>query len=244
MRLTTFKTLMPCMVLALALVSSGRARADLTVSIVEDGSTLLYTNSVASLQSFNVPDGTYGDFNFSGFNINSSQASNQGQLGTSGTITSAYVNPSDTLHTLTIAVSDTGYTTPVGPGYQLDSSAGYTFLPNNSPNPYTDTLTFQSSGTANAIPPGTSVLSPGEMYSFNDFGTSPPVSEAPSFFTATGGYSLGETYVWTSNGSGDSLSVDGSTTATGVASVPEPSALVLLGLGSVGLVAIRRRRLV
>ena len=129
--------------IAVAMAWTGNAKAELGILIQEDSSTI-YSASAASFESLNVPSGQYGDFLFSGFTASSSQATAEGDLGGEGSIAST----SAATHTLTILVSDDGFTLPTGPNYTMGSSSGYSFTPANFPNAYTDTLSFQSFATA------------------------------------------------------------------------------------------------
>jgi PEP-CTERM motif len=239
MRSMMKKFLLLCV--AAVLASSGTAGAgELAISIQETGYSL-QTFTTSSFSNISI-SGTYSssapDFTFNGFTASSSQASAEGSLGGVGSIV---VNVPSAV--LTIQITETGFTLPPGPNYSMASSSSYTFNGFGT----ADTLSFQSFATPGQVPFGTGVPSPGHLYDpVLAFG-SDSYNEANTPFSAGSGYTLTETFVWTVNSTGtfpdfDNLQPTGQTTVSG-ASVPEPSSLVLAGLGLLPMVVIGGRRL-
>jgi len=140
------------------------------------------------------------------------------------------INPG---HDLVIVAYDDGFTLPAGPVYQLSSSSSYTASV-GSDSTGDSFFFFSVSG-----PPTTSVdvtQSPGHNYS--PLGSSGSFNETPVVVNAAPGYSLGQGYAWTSLGTGSIFSPTGLSVIT---TIPEPSSVALLGLGTIGLFVIRRR---
>jgi hypothetical protein len=221
--------------LAVVMAWSGSARADLTIKIFEAGDTpyVVSSNSgsvaidpASALLSAAAPDYTFTAF---------SATSNAPVAGVPGTVTSignvANLTGTGTPSTLFILVSDDTFTNPATT--TLTSSSGYTSLSVAS------TLTFQSWATA-----GANLFGMGPSTTFSDFGSlglsgsdnPPPVS-----FVNAGDYTITQEYVYSSSFATENLQPHGSSIVAG-ASVPEPSSMVLLGLGSLGLALIHRHR--
>jgi len=226
---------LPCIAVALAWGGSARA-GNLSISIQEAGyaATTLATGSGGTID---VPSGVVAgapDFSFSGFNVTSILGATEGTLAGSGTIDSLNQNPK----TLTVLISDNGYTLPAGPNYTMASSSSYSF---GFPNSTTDSFSFQSFANPGSVLFAMADPSPGHTYSpLIGFG-SDHFDEAPTAFSSGTGYTLTESYVWNSTAANDTFQATGSTIVTGAA-VPEPASVVLLGLGSLGLVVIHCRR--
>jgi PEP-CTERM motif len=233
------RILLPC--IAVLMSFAGNAGADtLFLSIQEDnGPVTVLSTTGTTINAMGSYSGVT-DFSFaSGFSATATLGSTQGKLNGTGTIEST----SSAHHTLTIKISEGAYTQPAGPNYVMGSSSSYTdiFLSNSS----TDTLSFQSFATAGSVQFGTGVASPGFTYNpLQNLGVGQPGggsdNEANTNFAAPSGYTLTEIYVWNSYGANDSLNPTGSTIVS--AAVPEPSSLILLTLGSVGIVVTRLRR--
>ena len=222
----------------LCLCLGRQRRADLEVEIQETGytATTLTTSSGGSIPL----SGTYAgapDFSFpggTGFTASSTLGSTQGILQGNGEVDSL----SSGSQTLTIMITDTGYTQPVGPGYLMDSNSAYTFSGTSS----SDSFSFQSFATAGQVAFGTAVPSPGHTYSPLMIFGSDNFDEGNTSFSAGSGYTLTQSYTWVSTGAGDDLLLSGHTTAISTSVVPEPSSLVMFGLGSLGLGVVVMRR--
>lgn len=232
MRSTPLKILLPC--LAFVLASAGNARADLQIALAEDGgpATVVYDGpSNGSSGPLNgiftaAPDFLFNDLSATSF------FGSPSTLGTDDSIIA--LSPGS--HSLTILISDNEYNVPAGPNYVMGSSSGYTAA--SDPG---GTATFQSFATPGMVPTGLpfgmAIGSPGAVYTpINLSGSS---TEASTNFSAPGRYTLTEEITWTPSTSGSIFDVTGSTT---VSAVPEPSSLVLFGLGSIGMIALRLRR--
>jgi hypothetical protein len=235
MPLSMTRLLLPCV--ALILAAAGVARADLFMQIYEDGNVGTTYQISTTGTSLNIDfSGGYPaglataapDFNFNGFGTSATLAVDAGSLGGTGSITSVTGG-----HTLTILVSENAYPAG-GPGYLMASSSSYTFLGPAA----TDKFTFQSFGTPGSSAFGMAVPSPGMTYTLAPFGSGSK-DEANTPFSTAMGYTLTESYQWVSDAAGDTFQPTGSTT---LSAVPEGSSLALLGLGSLGFLAIRRRR--
>jgi len=227
-------TLLPF--LATALFWAGDARAGFSIKIFEDGNmgsaTIINQVSGGTISVTGVLAGA-PDFNFVGFSAtsNANVATTQGTLQGTGTI----LSQSAGTHTLTIIESDDGYSSPAFPIKRMDSSSGYTFSGGGG-----NSFTFQSFATAGANLFGTGVPSPGHTYS--PLVASGAFNESPVQFTAPSIYTLTQRYDWVSTASGAVFQPTGSTITS--QAIPEPSSLTLalIGGGSLGLIAIRRRR--
>jgi PEP-CTERM motif len=225
MRLTATRTLLASLALALAWAGGARA-GSLSVSIQETGFTadVFTAPSGTSITLSGAYSNAAPDFFFPGFTASSTLGSSEGQLLGTGTIES--LAPGSTL---TILISDDGYTAPAGPNYTMGSSSSYSGTPFGS-------LTFQSFATPGQSLFGMTITSAGTVY--NPLASHGSNDEPPTSFSSSTGYTLTQKYVWTSGSA--LLNLLGSTVVANA--VPEPSSLVLFGLGSIGLIVVQRRR--
>src|ERR1700723_395960 len=114
MRLTPIKLLLPCV--ALALAWSGSARADMVISLAENGGTPVQVASGPSGTFLTISGTNAGapEFTFAGFTVTPTMGASEGELQGTGTIIDAGGPAS-----LTITVSDDGFTNPTGPDYKM-----------------------------------------------------------------------------------------------------------------------------
>jgi PEP-CTERM motif-containing protein len=242
MRTTAMKILLTCVAAGLAWAGDARAGSTLAIEIFEGSNTPYMVSASTGPGGFlNIDTSSTlladaaPDFTFNSFGVTSSESSTQATIHGVGSINTTATGAV----TLTVLVSQTGYTMPPGPGYSMASSSSYTASPGNS-----DTLAFQSFASSTQTLFAKDIPSPGVTY--NPVGFSGSNDESPNTpFTASAGYTLTEQFVWTTSGDGSSIGAllqpTGSTIVT-AAAVPEPSSLVLLSVASIGLVAIGRRR--
>ena len=134
-------------------------------------------------------------------------------------------NTSTSLETLTIHLTDDGFTAPTGSGLQATAHGTLTWNPTDNPNS-NDVVTAESvvngngvagTSTSNTFSPGTSLSTYMPLASGNLGALGSP-------------YSLGSTLTVQLNG-GDSVNVAWYST---VSAVPEPTAASLMGMGGLG----------
>jgi hypothetical protein len=235
--------------IGVALGCAGSARADLYIKIFETGFTpveITAPSTNGGTTDIQLSDLTPAqltalgnaapDFTFNDFNGQSTLGSSQGEL-----LGSADVTNSGNAGTLTIVVSETGFVSPPGPSYQMSNSAGYT---STIVSGATDMFVYQgfANSGSNMYGMGTPGTPPYVLNPIPFFNSDNSATTYTPFTSSSAGYTLTQTYTWVSNAGfvGDELLFHGSTIIT--ASVPEPSSLVLLGLGSMGLIILRRHR--
>jgi PEP-CTERM motif len=152
-------------------------------------------------------------------------------------------NSSATAAVLTFTMGDTGFTTPAGAGLSLGSSFAGTFL-SATPGAI---VSFQSYADPSNAQFGKTVTS--GLHSATQLtGSFAPMSfitaDRSATFTSTGGYSLTDvTTISLSSNAQANVSGTTSVVAGGGAGTPEPASLGILGMGVVGLMGLRRRRL-
>lgn len=221
------------------------ARADLNITVEEvdtSTSTIIYTNSfsAAGLPTSNLSTGSFGfstpDYAVTFLGAQADQLPSISEV-LSSTVSVVYNgatgNPS--ADQLQISITGTLFTAPVTPpDISALSHIGGTFSTASAG----DFLNLTSSviPAVFASPPGftpqtSSVSSPGSFK--NDQGQ--------SIIALSGPFTIQEVLTIQLNGNGDTVGYQSSTTLN---SVPEPSSLVLAGLGGLGLIGygLRRRR--
>ncbi len=216
------------------------SRADLQLTIWQDANTPLVLTSGTSPLNFSGTDVAFPDFTFSGFSVTSNVATpaSQAELKATGTISVGGLAADATLN---IIVSTDGYGFPTGPNYLLGSSGSYTEALTNSD----DSFYFQSGqDPGNALDTFTNASAGFTFQLGNSAGSH---NETPVALVSGTPYSLSQKLVFkiTSLSSGAVLQPTVSTTLVGNAVVPEPSSLILAGLGSLGLLVgafVRKRR--
>lgn len=211
----TLKAVAICGVLGL----SAAAMAD-TITITVDGITK-YSNSSAvsgtnyAMGSLNVTGFDIGSFNVIGYDFPA-----EGELGSSGSITSTGAG------TLTIAVTYSGFTAP-NTTTTLGSSVGYTDIGVSG----TSTLAFQSAGgSLTNLTEAMSAVS--NLTLENGSNGSGASTASPTNFVQSSPYSLTQYYTWTSTASGEILQPSGTTTAINIPEGGSALAYLLLGIAA------------
>ncbi len=170
--------------------------------------------------------------NFTATSNSPSSTSAAVEVGSSIQIT----NTTSSLETLTIDLTDNGFTAPVGSNLQVTAHGTLTWNTNNQANS-NDVVTAESvvqgnpvSGTvtSNTLNPSTSLL---------NYSTYMPTMSS-ALGTLGSPYSLGSNLTVQLNG-GDAVNA---VWYSSVAAVPEPTALALLGMGGLGAMLLVGRR--
>ena len=170
--------------------------------------------------------------NFTATSNSPSSTSAAVEVGSSIQIT----NTTSSLETLTIDLTDNGFTAPVGSNLQVTAHGTLTWNTNNHANS-NDVVTAESvvqgnpvagTVTSNTLIPGTSPL---------NYSTYMPTASS-ALGTLGSPYSLGSNLTVQLNG-GDAVNV---VWYSSVAAVPEPTALALLGMGGLGAMLLVGRR--
>ena len=229
MKLSTMKILLTCLVAVLGSARGAQAAPVSIAIMIQEGANTAYliTGTAASL-NINTADSALAtaapDFTFTGFTATANLSTlslngNGGVLGKGGT------------HSVTIMISETAYASAGAPSL-LGSSSSYTFAGGSG-----GSFAYQSFAGPGGTFFGTTTPSPGHTYS--PLKSADAFNEANTPFTPGTTFTLTQTYVFTSTSNADFFQPTGVTTVT-TASVPEPSSLALLGLGSLVMLAIRR----
>jgi hypothetical protein len=237
MRTTTMRVLPLGIILALTWAASACA-GTIAISLSEGGGPATQVLSASSGTTLTL-SGTYAaapDFSFTGFTATSHAnltSGVQGELMSTGGILPVGIGT----HTLTILVSDDGFTFAAGPDYLTHSSSSYTAI-NIATS--ADTFEFQSYSTPGQHLFGTGVPNPHDTYFPLTASGSGPTSTVA--VTSSTGYTLTQRYEWISTGSTAVFQATGSSIT---ALVPEPESWVIALVaivGSLGLARVQRAR--
>ncbi len=227
---------------AASILAASAAQASFTATITSSGGggSLVLTGSSAApaaagtLQIGPITE-TVNSFSITNFTATSNSPSSTSaavEVGSSIQIT----NTTSSLETLTIDLTDNGFTAPVGSNLQITAHGTLTWNTNNHANS-NDVVTAESaiqgnpvSGTvtSNTLNPGTSLL---------NYSTYMPTMSS-ALGTLGSPYSLGSNLTVQLYG-GDAVNV---VWYSSVAAVPEPTALALLGMGGLGAMLLVGRR--
>lgn len=223
----------------LILTLAAPARADLVIQLSSDGTnwTTVADQPPGSTASYSTPRNTP----FNGFNISvlSDDSNSPGSASLSYLEgSSVHVNNTGAAGTLYIKLSDTGFSQPSTSvnAISLDSQIGGSVTVPGADN----TITYQSYVDPNNGQATLTGFSPGPQQP-NITGSPKSYSSDSSMLITsglTGPFSITESFqIYLDSGS--QLGFQSSTNLT---SVPEPSSLVILALGTLGLVAYASRR--
>lgn len=223
----------------LALFTAAPARADLTIQLSTDGKnwTTVADQPSGSSASYSTPSNTP----FSGFNISFlSDDSNSPGTATLSYLegASVHVNNTGAAGTLYIKLSDTGFGQPVTSvdAITLDSQIGGSVTVGGADN----NITYQSYVDPNNGQATLTGFTPGPQQPNITGNPKSYSSDSSMLITSglTGPFSITESFqIYL-----DSGSQIGFQSSTNLMSVPEPSSLVILGLGALGFVAYASRR--
>jgi hypothetical protein len=219
-------------ILAVTWAASASA-GTIAISLSEDGglATGVLSASSGTTLTLSGPYAAAPNFSFNGFTVTSNAnltSGVQGELmGTGGIV------PLGTgTHTLTILVSDDGFTFPAGPDYFTHSSSSYTAV---NIGTRADSFMFQSFSTPGQDLYGMAVPNPQDTYSPLAASGSRPRSTV--VLTSNTGYTLTQRYEWISTGS---TTLFQPTASTITQLVPEPASWVMALIGIVGSLRLAR----
>jgi len=222
----------------LALASPARAQTMLSISASESGpngpGTFSASTTTAPLTLSSGPSAIQvGDYSI----VVLSAAAGMSPLSeeTSSTTTITNTTGSTNVGTLTIVLTAQGFTSPSAPTVHGVSSIGGTVF--NESSAASDTLHFLST-VSGAAPPFT--LQSPDVSSVGAYSN----TQSSNFSVFSAPFTITETITIFLGALNDQLNYSSSTTVTAVAAVPEPSSIVLAGLGSLGIIGygLRRRK--
>ena len=216
--------------------SAVQASFTATISSSAGGTPVVLTpTTTSSTLQISSPSTTVGSFTITNFTAtsNSPSATNEAvEVGSSVVI----MNTSTSLETLTINLTDDGFTAPTGSGLQATAHGTLTWISADAANS-NDVVTAESVVNGNGVAGTRTTNTLALGTSKADYSTYLPTMSA-NLGTLGSPYSLGSNLTVTLNG-GDSVNVVWYST---VSAVPEPTALSLLGMSALGAILLVGRR--
>ncbi len=225
----------------LAMTMAAPARADLMIQLSTNGTTwtTVATEASGTLASYTSPITNFSGFSIQALTTSSNSPGSSGFADLLGSDTSI-TNKNSATATLYIKLSDTGFTDPYTPGLiSVDSHVGGTVIKPGTAN----LMTFQSYIDPANGEATTTGFTPGAQNKASGLSITSEAYSNDAYLNITSGltqpYSVTE-YLKVTLSKGSEINFSTSTTLT--SAVPEPSSLVLAGLGALAMVGYTLRR--